>query len=153
MRRYAGRGRTSAGLLAAALVLTGCSVAVPDPAPDPSAAPICGALMADLPTTVLDQSRRKVQPGVRSAAWGKSTIVLRCGVPKPAALTNASECIEVNGVGWFQEPAQGGVLFTTIGRSAFVELAVPTAYAPETNALVDVAATVAAHDPVRTPCA
>jgi hypothetical protein len=108
--------------------------------------------MEDLPTTVLDQSRRNVEPGRLSAAWGKPTIVLRCGVPKPAALTNASECIEVNDVGWFREPARGGFLFTTIGRSAFVELAVPTAYAPETNALVDVAATVAAHDPVHTPC-
>ena len=135
------------------ILLSGCSVAVPDPAPDPTTAPVCAALMADLPTTVLDQSRRKVKPGVLSAAWGKPPIVLRCGVPKPAALTAASECLEVNGVGWFREAASGGDLFTTIGRPVFIELAVPTAYAPEPNALVDVAATVAAHDPVQTPCA
>ncbi len=28
----------------------------------------------------------------------------------------------------------------------------PTAYAPEANALVDVAAAVSAHDPVQQPC-
>ena len=134
------------------MLLAGCSVAVPDPTPDGTTTPVCAALMADLPGTVLDQNRRTVKPGMLSAAWGKPPIVLRCGVPKPVALTAASECFEVNGVGWFREPASGGYLFTTIGRPVFVELAVPTAYAPESNALVDVAATVSAHDPVQTPC-
>ena len=142
-------------MLAAALVLTaGCSraVGVPDPLPSGAAAPACGALMADLPGTVLDQQRRRVEPGGNAAAWGKPAIVLRCGVPAPPGLTPGSACLEVNGVGWYAEDAQGGKIFTTIGRPAFVELAVPQHYAPESGALVDLAAAVTAHDPVTTPC-
>jgi len=98
--------------------------------------------MATLPSTVLDQKRRTVEPGALSAAWGDPTITLKCGVEKPPGLGAASECFEVNGVGWFAEEADGGYLFTTIGRSAYVQLGVPTEYAPEANALVDVAAAV-----------
>jgi hypothetical protein len=120
--------------------------------PDPTAAAICSALMGALPAHILDQSRRRATPGVYAAAWGRPPITVRCGVTKPPGLTAASECLEVNGVGWYVEPASGGTLFTTIGRPAFVEVAVPTAYAPEVNALVDVASAVSAHDPLRQPC-
>lgn len=108
--------------------------------------------MAALPDTVLDQKRRRVATE-NGAAWGRPAIILRCGVTKPVALTPASECLEVNGVGWFSESASGGAFFTTIGRPAYVELTVPRDYAPEVNALVDVAAAVTASDPVTTPCA
>jgi len=96
--------------------------------------------MADLPATVLDEKRRAVDPGVLSAAWGDPTITLRCGVAKPPTLGATSACFEVNGVGWFAEQATGGYLFTAVGRSVYVEVGVPSAYAPEANALVDVAA-------------
>ncbi len=109
--------------------------------------------MADLPSSVLAENRRTVQPGAFSAAWGRPPIVLRCGVDKPAALQPSSQCFEVNGVGWLAEEADGGYLFTTIGRAAYVELAVPTEYAPEASALTAVAATITAHDPVVQPCA
>ncbi len=108
--------------------------------------------MGDLPVRVLDLDRRTVQPGRFSAAWGKPVVTLRCGVAKPAALNDASQCFEVNGVGWFAEQAKGGYLFTTIGRTAYVEVGVPSEYAPEGNALVDVAAAVSAHDPLVKPC-
>ena len=91
---------------------------------------------------MLDQPRRTVEPGTLSAAWGDPTITLKCGVEKPPGLGDASECFEVNGVGWFAEEAEGGYLFTTIGRSAYVQVGVPTEYAPEANALVDVAEAV-----------
>lgn len=109
-------------------------------------------LMAALPSTVLDQERREVQPGRFSAAWGDPAITLRCGGTKPPTLNEASECFEVNRVGWFAEQADGGYLFTTIGRSAFVEMGVPSEYAPEANALVDVAAPITAQIPLQTPC-
>ena len=109
-------------------------------------------MLADLPVTVLDEQRRKVEPGHRSAAWGDPAITLRCGVEKPPKLTAASPCYEVNGVGWFAEEASGGYLFTTIGRTAFIEVGVPSEYAPEANALVDLAATVSRHDPLLKPC-
>jgi hypothetical protein len=132
-----------AGVLLA-LGVGGCSrtVTMTDPTPAAGVREQCAAVMAALPTTVLDQPRRTVEPGTLSAAWGDPTITLKCGVPKPPTLGDASECFEVNGVGWFAEEADGGYLFTTIGRSAYVQLGVPTDYAPEANALVDVAEAV-----------
>ena len=115
---------------------------ITDPEPSAAVAAQCAAVMAALPATVLDQQRRTVEPGVLSAAWGDPTITLKCGVDKPPGLGPESECFEVNGVGWFAEEAEGGYLFTTIGRAAFVQMGVPTDYAPEANALVDVAAAV-----------
>jgi hypothetical protein len=127
-------------------------VALPDPAPSGADLSTCTQLMADLPGQVLDQDRRTAEPGVFSAAWGSPVISLRCGVTKPPTLNAASQCLEVNGVGWFAEEAQGGYLFTTIGRQTYVELAVPSEYAPESGALVDLAATVQQHDRLIKPC-
>ena len=144
---------------AAALVLlvgttAGCAraVAVAEPSPDAEDRAVCAALLAGLPQDVEGQRRRKVTPGVLTAAWGDPPITLRCGVPAPPALTPSSECLEVNGVGWFNEDVPGGVLFTTIGRATFVEVAVPAAYTPPVNPLVDLAAAVTAHDPLEQPC-
>jgi hypothetical protein len=128
-------------------------VTVERPSPTAAEAAVCTPLMAALPQQVLDQDRRTVEFPDLTAAWGKPVITLRCGVPKPAALGAASQCFEVNGVGWFAEEAEGGYLFTTIGRAAYVELGVPNAYAPEATALVDVAAAVTAHDRLLKPCA
>ena len=153
-----GRRRgTTLWLAAWALTLglvAGCTgaVAVGDPTPTGIAAQVCTDLTADLPAQVLDQDRRQVDPGRFAAAWGQPAIVLRCGVSPPPGLTPSSECLEVNGVGWFAEQATGGMIFTTIGRPALVELSVPTAYAPEPGALVDLAETVTTHDPVSKPC-
>ena len=113
---------------------------------------VCAALLADLPPRVLDAERRETQPGRFTAAWGSPSITLRCGVEKPPRLTPASACFEVNGVGWFAEEGSGGYLFTTIGRTTYVEVGVPSHYAPEANALVDLAAVVSAHDPLLKPC-
>lgn len=122
-----------------------------DPTPSAEVAAQCAAVMAALPDTVLDQTRRTVEPGQLSAAWGDPTITLKCGVDKPAALGAESECFEVNQVGWFAEEGQGGYLFTTIGRPVFIQVGVPTEYAPEANALVDVAEAVK-KVPVDQPC-
>ncbi len=136
------------------LLLTGCSgtVALPDPTPDEAGRTVCAALLGDLPANVLDGTRRPTEPGGLTAAWGDPPITLRCGVAPPPGLTPTSECIEVDGVGWFGESAEGGMLYTTIGRRVFVELGVPSDYAPEAGALVDMAAAVTAHDPLERPC-
>ncbi len=140
-------------LATSATLLAGCGrVAVDDPRPDEASVAVCAGVLADLPESVLDQGRRTVEPGRYSAAWGKPAIVLRCGVAAPAALTNESECLEVDGVGWLAEDADGGTIFTTIGRPTYVEVAVPTRYAPESGALVDVGDAVVAHDPATKPC-
>ena len=46
---------------------------------------------------------------------------------------------------------EGGYLFTTIGRPAYVQVGVPTEYAPEANALVDLAVAVK-EIPAERPC-
>jgi hypothetical protein len=149
--------RRPLGALALAVVvalLTGCSaaVAVPEPTPDEADRRTCTALVTALPDEVEGGLRRTAEPGVLTAAWGDPPITLRCGVAAPPGLTPSSECLEINGVGWFSEDVEGGVLFTTIGRAAFVEVAVPTGYTPAVNPLVDLAAAVEAHDPVEQPC-
>jgi hypothetical protein len=135
-------------------LLTACTgpVAVPEHAPDDASREACSALMADLPAEVLGKKRRAVEPGQFAAAWGDPPLVLRCGVAKPPKLGPSSPCYEVNDVGWFAEEASGGYLFTTIGRMAYVEVAVPAAYAPEANVLVDLADSVRRHDPQQRPC-
>ena len=96
----------------------------------------CAALIDDLPATVLGEDARDVTPAnASSAAWGDPPIVLRCGVPRPAAMVATSACFEVNGVGWLatqngrelsgDQPVKGTMTFTTIGRAAYVEVAVP----------------------------
>lgn len=144
-------------LLVAALTLatSACSgtVELDEPPVSDQTADVCAALMADLPATVLDQDRRRVRPGTRSAAWGDPAITLRCGVAKPPTLNPSSQCFAVNDVDWYAEQGQGGFLFTTIGRPVFIEVTVPSDYAPEANALVDVAQTVDAHVPQTQRCA
>jgi hypothetical protein len=67
-------------------------------------------------------------------------------VPRPEVLTPGSEhynptsdSVEVNGVSWLLEERDGGYRFTLLDREVFVRVTVPDAYAPEVNALVDLA--------------
>ncbi|KWX09858.1 hypothetical protein TR74_07120, partial [Carbonactinospora thermoautotrophica] len=83
------------------------------------------------------------------AAWGDPPIVLRCGVPVPAAYQPTSQVVTINGVDWFPEQLTRGYVFTTVGRVANVEVSVPDAYAPEVNPLVDLAGAVADKVPKR----
>ena len=85
-----------------------------------------------LPTRVLDQRPSDRPPGTFSAAWGRPPIMLRCGVAQPAGLTAASECFEVNGVGWFAEPADGRPdLSPRSGGRPSSRSRCPRRYAPE----------------------
>jgi len=138
------------------LATAGCQSRVPLAAPTPAPAVIdaCEKLVADLPGKVLGEGRRKTVPtSLLTAAWGDPPIELVCGVAPPAGLANAqSQCFEVNGVGWFAEPAENGVVFTTIGRKLYVEVAVPNSYAPEANALTDLSGAMSRDNPMVTPC-
>ncbi|GAB3624853.1 hypothetical protein GCM10027418_29380 [Mariniluteicoccus endophyticus] len=137
------------------MLLTACApgrLDLPDPNPADDARRVCTQVMANLPPTVLDQPRRKVAPGVLTAAWGDPPITLICGGELPPGMAQDTRCFEVNGVGWYAEEGQGGWLFTTFGREATVQLGVPNRYAPEANALVDVAAAISAHDRSLKPC-
>ncbi|CAA9333188.1 MAG: hypothetical protein AVDCRST_MAG61-3018 [uncultured Friedmanniella sp.] len=154
MSRKPGRWRRLAAGLAGGLALVGCvgPVQVAEPDPEPAARAVCDQVLAALPEQVLESTRRPTEPGVLSRAWGDPPITLTCGVPAPPGLTASSECLEVNGVGWFAEPAEGGTLFTTIGRAVFVEVGVPQDYEPQVDVLVDLAAAVGTHNPVEQPC-
>lgn len=131
------------------LAVSGCSreVAVTPPPHEATAAAVCARVAAALPTTLAGQDRREVTPDTGStAAWGDPPIVLRCGVPVPAARTPTSLLTTVDDVDWFAEELTAGMLFTTDGRTVNVEVAVPDAYQPAT-VLVDLGPVLASVDP------
>lgn len=139
--------------LAGPVMIGGCAgpVQIHEPEVDTRARQVCSEVIASLPRTVLNNPRRETT-GTLSAAWGSPPITLTCGIPLPSAMTTDTRCFEVNGVGWYAEEADGGWLFTTIGREIHIQLGVPVDYAPEADALVDVATAINRHDPVHTPC-
>ena len=147
-------------LLLAALgviLLAGCSpgaTPVPVPSLGPEVAAACTDLVKALPAKVLDAKRRKTTPeSPLTAAYGDPPIEMTCGVARPADSAEAlSKCFEVNGVGWFAKQVQNGYVFTTIGRALYFEVAVPSKYAPEANALTDISDAVQKHDKLVTPC-
>lgn len=55
---------------------------------------------------------------------------------------SATESAGVNGVDWLPEKRKDGYRFTTVLRRAYVEVTVPGKYAPEVNALLDLAKAV-----------
>ena len=67
--------------------------------------------------------------------------MLRCGVPPPPGLGPTSDVIEVEGVEWFLAESAAGYRFTTVGRTANVELTVPSQVdrTEATASLVDLA--------------
>jgi hypothetical protein len=139
------------------IVLAGCSpgpAAVPVPSAAPVVAAACTQLIQAMPATVLDQKKRKTSPeSPLTTAYGDPAIEVTCGVAAPVGSAEAlSLCFEVNGVGWFAKQVHNGYIFTTIGRELYLEMAVPSKYSPEANALLDVADVIHSHDKLVTPC-
>ncbi|NJQ02328.1 DUF3515 domain-containing protein [Streptomyces sp. PLAI1-29] len=147
-----GLSALSAGAATAAVLLcaTGCSGqsgSRPVPAPGPEAAKLCRALQQELPERVDGLGRSSSGPASDYAAdWGDPAVQLRCGVPRPGILVPDSEHydptadgIEVNGVLWLPERQPDGYRFTTTLRETYVEVTVPSEYAPEVNPLTDLA--------------
>lgn len=141
-------------VLAACGTGTGAPAAAP-PTPRGAAAEACAALDGALPGNV-DGLPRDAEGAPRyTAAWGDPAISLRCGVDRPEILTPGSEvyrptadAVEVDGVSWLLEDTGAGYRFTTTRRTVHLEVTVPDAYAPEVNALVDLAPAVDAHLPL-----
>ena len=122
------------------------------PTPTGNARTICRDLISDTPDVVADQERREItHPSPYTAAWGDPAITLGCGMTKPPGLNAASECLEVNGVGWFSEQRAEGYRFTTIGRKTYAQVAVPKKYVPS-DPLVDLSKAITDHLPVVHPC-
>jgi hypothetical protein len=76
-------------------------------------------------------------------------VVLRCGVARPAALSPTSQLIVVNRVAWLPEDRPQWYVFTTVGRTAYVELLVPRSVPRQdsTAALPGLAAAVSSSVP------
>lgn len=143
----------------------GCTgdVTVSAPTPSGPAASQCRSLLTRLPERVAGQSAQPVDPSnAPAAAWGDPPIVLRCGVGRPVALRANSACFEVNSIGWFaqqdgrpftgDEQVTDELVFTTIGRTPYVEVRVPPAYQPAADALVDVSSAVSSATKELHPC-
>lgn len=149
-----GIGRTTLGLmhfrprvLAAALGLLGvvslsaCSRAlIIEPAPQ-AASPDCANVMLRLPKD-MDDLKHRTTSSQATAAWGDpSGAILRCGMPKPAATTDA--CVSVNGVDWISTEQNATTWkFVSFGRSPAVEVLVDPRKASGANVLASVSPAV-----------
>src|SRR5262245_47102901 len=95
-------------LLLLALTVCACgldAVQVPAPSPDAATAARCRALNRRLPERLRGHTRRTTRPQSELVtAWGTPAIALRCGVPRPRALTPTSEVAVVDGLSWLPEP-------------------------------------------------
>jgi hypothetical protein len=138
-----GSGSGGAGAAATRLV---------PPSPPPAVRAYCAALARELPSRLGGLARRAVVPSSPlTAAWGNPPIVLRCGVPFPAALAPTAVLTVVNGVAWFPQPAGSATpsRFTAVGREAYVDLGVPARYAPAGPLLVTISNAIAAAVPAK----
>ncbi|MEU2158444.1 DUF3515 domain-containing protein [Streptomyces sp. NPDC019396] len=142
--RLASLPATAAVLLAVA----GCSadapaVAVPTPPPQETA--LCRALHKALPDSVAGVERQDPEPRSQlTAGWGDAAIVLRCGVPRPAGMSDPQgQAVEVNGVNWLVEEREGdGPRLTTASRRTYVEVTLGKQYAHDLGPLTDLAESV-----------
>ncbi|PWI15219.1 DUF3515 domain-containing protein [Streptomyces sp. Act143] len=141
------------GLPALALLITaaGCSSADDSasaavPSPGTKVTKLCQELDRELPSEVDGQDRRDPEPASElTAGWGDPAIILRCGVAKPAKMTDPeADGAEVNGVGWLLEKqGDGAFRFTTTLRTAYVEVTIPKNRTDDgAAALVDLAAPI-----------
>ena len=144
-------------LVTAAVLLAACSQAGDPvrvgtaPPAAPAARDACQALAKALPDTVDGRKRRETEPSSDLVwAWGDPALIVRCGVARPSTSTPGADLVEVNSVDWTLDETPTAYVFTTYGRRAFVEVAVPKA-TPRTRAtasLVDLAAAVRDSDPL-----
>jgi len=112
------------------------AVAVTPPNASPAVRKVCATLYRDLPATVAGQSRDQTTPSSDlTAAWGKSPIVLACGVAAPSVLTPgnkaydpSTQAVYANGVSWLPVQVSNGYEFFTTQREVYVEVFVPSSY-------------------------
>ncbi len=157
----AGVVAASVGGACAWLVLSaGDAVAVTPPRVTAAVQRICTTLHAHLPATVDGQGRDQVSPSSDlTAAWGKSPIVLTCGVVTPAMLTPGSstydpsaQAVYANGVAWLPVQVSNGYKFYAIQREVYIEVFVPSSYNladgnPGMDAPTDLSAAIVAGTP------
>ncbi|MFF3401085.1 DUF3515 domain-containing protein [Streptomyces sp. NPDC002659] len=146
-------------LSAAALMLlaaAGCSstdaaASVTVPSPPSNEAALCGALDKELPKSVAGEDRSDPEPASDlTAGWGDAAIVLRCGVPRPAKMSDAqSKAVEADGVNWLLEEKSDGPRLTTTYRKTYVEVTMDKRYAHDVTPLAELADAVKKTVPAR----
>ena len=103
----------------------------------------CPAVVGVLPVRLDTLDARVVKPDSSLVrAWGDPAVVLRCGVPDPPHYDPTATCLDVNGVGWYAEPQERSVRFTSRWSAPRVEVSVPSAYAPEAGWLSTLSSTL-----------
>ncbi|MCI3277709.1 DUF3515 domain-containing protein [Streptomyces cylindrosporus] len=120
-------------VLALLITVAGCSSADDSaraavPSPGTKVAELCRNLDKVVPAKVDGQGRRDPEPAsALTAGWGNPAIILRCGVERPAKMSDPeADGVEVNGVGWLLEKqSDGSFRFTTTLRRAYVEVTIP----------------------------
>ena len=100
-------------------------VAAP-PALSAAAQRSCQELISALPTTLGDRPARPVDsPSPYVGAWGEPPVVLRCGVPRPAAFIATADTLVISGVTWFAERRGSTTAWTSVDRPVYVEVLAP----------------------------
>ncbi|MFJ9903999.1 DUF3515 domain-containing protein [Streptomyces sp. NPDC101152] len=142
---------TGLPVLALLITVVGCSSAddgarAAVPSPGAKVAGLCRKLDKVLPAKVDGQGRRDPEPAsALTAGWGNPAIILRCGVPRPAQMSDPeADGVEVDGVGWLLQKQQDGSFhFTTTLRKAYAEVTIPVGRTGDGMApLVDLAPAV-----------
>jgi hypothetical protein len=110
-------------------------ISLAPPPANPAADAACTALLGVLPVDISTSNGAISARPVHSTspyveAWGNPAIVMRCGVPRPKQLTinSGALLILIDGVN-FLPVKQGKVTaYTSVDRSAYVEISVPASY-------------------------
>ena len=99
--------------------------------------PACSKVISALPVTLAQYQPRLVRGGGAFVkAWGDPSVVLTCGVARPADLTiNSGDFIlEVGSAQghtalWLPKTDSKGTVFTVVDRAVYVQVTMPTAAA------------------------
>ena len=119
-----------APVLAAVLVLGGCSSAVEVGVPEDAGHEACTQAGAQWPDEVSgDLEPVETDPDDPAvAAWGDPAVIARCGMP--ALGPTEDQCIVVDGVDWVAEELDDGTRLTAFGRDPAIEVIVPEEHGP-----------------------
>lgn len=119
--------RSGSGAAQSSGPLPAVSVA-PPPAPTAAISAGCTKIFTKLPVKLGQLDPRATDTDSSFVvAWGDPAIVLRCGVPKPAALNSptAAQLVDVDGVLWQPVLGKRQAVYTTVDRAVYVEVSVP----------------------------
>jgi len=100
---------------------------VDTPAVSPEVEAACTSLITTLPLNLDNRDSRPVRSSRPTAyAWGEDPIILRCGVPRPAAYLIGVSTVAISEVEWFFETAAAGTTYTAVDRGVYLEIFVPS---------------------------